>query len=480
MIIKIDYVTSTSIFSKTRYRTNPAFARPVPKYDIENPTSNLTLGQTFQTWDEAEKFLNDYALEKGFSIRRKRTENDDNKILRKISWECCCAVIDNCNRTRLVATALLEDETEESFIWALNMIKKSTNDLIPKVVFTDSDPAMANAISLEFPDTIHCLCIFHIDLNLKKNLWNKLKSDEFKAFREEFFHCRNTLISTLFENRWEHLKLKYPSAVKEIQYVLDKESEYARVEEYKDQIPIVGLATIPKAYFKSIKKVVSEFLMPAMVFLVCKQMQECFYYDSFKMNVAIIDSIIQEQINTDYNEGMREENYEVVKVHLTDIISKIGLDQILEIWQLVISCGTKTHYVILLVDGSHHSKWHIGLIASCWYKDDIIDGNNDIWQQSPITLCINSNQEQNNDQYSVYKFDYIKQIRGAEFYNQNLREINCICHGFISDKQAILESGQNMEEINFNIKNPIITTRKGRPAGRAKSCVEIQDQHTRK
>ncbi|CAB4491664.1 unnamed protein product [Rhizophagus irregularis] len=417
---------------------------------------------------------------------------------------CFFAVIDNCNRTRLVATALLEDETEESFIWALNMIKKSTNDLIPKVVFTDSDPAMANAISLEFPDTIHCLCIFHIDLNLKKNLWNKLKSDEFKAFREEFFHCRNTLISTLFENRWEHLKLKYPSAaganstqrveslnhkihdcvrsnsslltiVKEIQYVLDKESEYARVEEYKDQIPIVGLATIPKAYFKSIKKVVSEFLMPAMVFLVCKQMQECFYYDSFKMNVAIIDSIIQEQINTDYNEGMREENYEVVKVHLTDIISKIGLDQILEIWQLVISCGTKTHYVILLVDGSHHC-----LIASCWYKDDIIDGNNDIWQQSPITLCINSNQEQNNDQYSVYKFDYIKQIRGAEFYNQNLREINCICHGFISDKQAILESGQNMEEINFNIKNPIITTRKGRPAGRAKSCVEIQDQHTRK
>ncbi|PKC54286.1 hypothetical protein RhiirA1_429920 [Rhizophagus irregularis] len=71
------------------------------------------------------------------------------------------------------------------------------------------------------------------------------------------------------------------------------------------------------------------------------------------MDVAIIDSIIQEQTNTDYNEGMREDNYEVVKVHFTDIISKIGLDQILEIWRLIISCGTKTHYVILLVDGSH-------------------------------------------------------------------------------------------------------------------------------
>ncbi|PKC63911.1 hypothetical protein RhiirA1_443115 [Rhizophagus irregularis] len=153
-------------------------------------------------------------------------------------------------------------------------------------------------------------------------------------------------------------------------------------------------------------------------------MQECFYYDGFKMDIAIIDSIIQEQTNIDYNERMRENNYEVVKVHLTDVISKIGSDQILEIWRL----------------------------------------------QSPIILCINLNQEQNNDQYSVYKFDYIKQIHGAEFYNQNLREINCtrrkygkahglmrkaldaaiatnsydefigICHGFISDKQAILES----------------------------------------
>ncbi|CAG8533991.1 17592_t:CDS:2, partial [Rhizophagus irregularis] len=48
---------------------------------------------------------------------------------------------------------------------------------------------------------------------------------------------------------------------------------------------------------------------------------------------------------------------------------------------------------------------------------------------------------------------------------KDLRSLG-ICHGFISDKQAILESGQNIEEINFNIKNPIITTRKRRPVER--------------
>ena len=83
---------------------------------------------------------------------------------------CFFAIIDNCNRTCLVATALLEDETEEIFVWALSMIKKCTGGLVTKVVFTDSDPAMASAISLEFSESIHCLCIFHIDLNLKKNL----------------------------------------------------------------------------------------------------------------------------------------------------------------------------------------------------------------------------------------------------------------------------------------------------------------------
>ena len=50
------------------------------------------------------------------------------------------------------------------------MINKCTGNLTPKVVFTDSDLAMSNAISLEFPNSVHCLCLFHIDLNLKKDL----------------------------------------------------------------------------------------------------------------------------------------------------------------------------------------------------------------------------------------------------------------------------------------------------------------------
>jgi hypothetical protein len=54
----------------------------------------LHVGQSFQTWLDAEKFLTQYSLIKGFSIRRKRTEklNENGiEIIRKITWECCCA-----------------------------------------------------------------------------------------------------------------------------------------------------------------------------------------------------------------------------------------------------------------------------------------------------------------------------------------------------------------------------------------------------
>ena len=356
---------------------------------------------------------------------------------------CFFVVIDNCNRSRLVASALLEDEAEDSFIWTLKMINKCTGDLIPQVIFTDSDLAIASAIRSEFPISVHCLCLFHIDLNIKKNLRNKLNSSEFMEFRKDFFICRNTLVAELFESHWEALKSKYVLAesyikrqldpsktkwavcyinkqftaganstqrvenlnrkihscvgsnssllelVKEIQDLLDKESDFMRLEEYKDEIPMVGLATIPKTFFNSIEATISRYLMPVIVFKICKQMQECFFYDCIRISNIDLESILQEPLDTDYSEGMREDNYEVMKNHLNDMVETVGRAQIMEVWKLVMSGGIKSQYIILVADGSHictcnllithgypcrhfykilrcssQAKWHIGLIAS--------------------------------------------------------------------------------------------------------------------
>ena len=52
----------------------------------------LHVGQLFQTWLDAEKFLTQYSLIKVFSIRQKQTERlveNGIEIIKKITWKCC-------------------------------------------------------------------------------------------------------------------------------------------------------------------------------------------------------------------------------------------------------------------------------------------------------------------------------------------------------------------------------------------------------
>ena len=81
--------------------------------------------------------------------------------------------------------------------------------------------------------------------------------------------------------------------VKEIQQLLDDEANYVRIQEYKDEIPSVGLENVTKRYFSSIEKIVSDYLMAPMVIPICKQMQECFYYDTFILEISQWEEIIK-------------------------------------------------------------------------------------------------------------------------------------------------------------------------------------------
>ncbi|CAG8760168.1 19138_t:CDS:2, partial [Dentiscutata erythropus] len=574
----------------------------------------LFLGQTFLTWDDAQKFLDSYGLEKGFSIRRKRTEFDSNKVLIRVGWECSCAgkykakkVLNPDNQRNRTSRAtdckwrvngnLSKDTSIISFTTVVDehnhlmtpspqtniaKYRKFGDDIVEFVEFciyhgVTGAQSIGRLLKGKFPGrNIYQKSLYNVIQIAKKKLTSRVEYDASDLMRHlysqraedsrwfieaKFDGVERRLFPSVFESRWESLKEKYKSAnsyikrqldlfkhkwavcytnnqftaganstqrveslnhkihsciksnlsllilVKEIQLLLDKESEYARVEEYKEQIPTTGLSTITKTYFNSIEGVISKYPMPSMVFVACNQMQECFYYDCFKIDITTIN---QDQSNIDYDEGLREDNYEVAKIHLTEIILTIGQNQILEIWRIVISCGTKMNYVVLLADGSAQAKWHIGLIAMRWYKDEFFRDSSDIWQQSFITLCKDSDHNQSDYERSIYKFDYIKQIRGAEVYGPVLREVNNtqqkygrahgimrkaldlaistntydelmgICHGFILDKQRNQESDEKMEDIENNIMNPVITARRGRPPGRAKSDVEVQDQRTTK
>ena len=110
---------------------------------------------------------------------------------------CIITVIDNNYRTRIVACAIIEDETLDTYQWILDSILTETG-VSPRIVFSDSDPSLIRSIKDIFPNAHHLICIFHIDLNLRKKLKGKLGS-QFEEFHHKFYACWNSLCKKLFE-----------------------------------------------------------------------------------------------------------------------------------------------------------------------------------------------------------------------------------------------------------------------------------------
>ncbi len=117
--------------------------------------------------------------------------------------------VDNNTRSRLVAQALVSDETTDSYKWILECTKNATM-VEPLVFVTDADPAADAAIGQIYETTYPVHCIFHISENLPKNTKSKL-SNQYEDFVRDFYHCRNSLCEELFYERWSKLTEKYPS-----------------------------------------------------------------------------------------------------------------------------------------------------------------------------------------------------------------------------------------------------------------------------
>ncbi|CAJ2668212.1 unnamed protein product [Trifolium pratense] len=68
-----------------------------------------------------------------------------------------------------VGFAYIANEKEEDFIWALETCRSllKSKDTVPKVIVTDRDQALMNAVAKVFPKSTALLCRFHIYKNVK-------------------------------------------------------------------------------------------------------------------------------------------------------------------------------------------------------------------------------------------------------------------------------------------------------------------------
>ncbi|XP_062100283.1 protein FAR1-RELATED SEQUENCE 5-like [Humulus lupulus] len=113
-------------------------------------------------------------------------------------------------RTIFFAVALLYDETEETYIWVLQEFLECMKNKALHVIVTDGDHAMANAIKVVMPQSVHRLCAWHLQANLTSNAPHPLFKAKFNELlyqyctEEQFEDTWNNMVSEfhLQESRW--------------------------------------------------------------------------------------------------------------------------------------------------------------------------------------------------------------------------------------------------------------------------------------
>ncbi|CAB4490355.1 unnamed protein product [Rhizophagus irregularis] len=231
----------------------------------------------------------------------------------------------------MAATAVVSDETKDTYQWILECLLCATNGLAPRVLFTDADAGMVAAIHETLPSTKHNYCIWHLRKNLEKNLKGKLHK-KYNDFIKEWNKCRNSFSEEEFQKRWHELLTNYPEAQKyleralgtdvtgwalcfthrsfnagvqstqrvesynalikksvgrsttlyeldtQIQLQLDKEEKFERLEEQINQNPKVGLPNIIERYFKRVDSIIKKYLTPHVLKMQRHQMNESLLY----------------------------------------------------------------------------------------------------------------------------------------------------------------------------------------------------------
>ncbi|XP_022738509.1 LOW QUALITY PROTEIN: protein FAR1-RELATED SEQUENCE 7-like [Durio zibethinus] len=91
------------------------------------------------------------------------------------------------NQVVIFAAALLYDDTVESLKWLFHTFLEAMSGKKPKVILTDQDTTVVEAISSVLPESSHRICVWQMHQNALKHLSNILK--DAKAFANDFRSC---------------------------------------------------------------------------------------------------------------------------------------------------------------------------------------------------------------------------------------------------------------------------------------------------
>ena len=109
--------------------------------------------------------------------------------------------------------AFMGDETEETYTWVLRQVEGWCPDR-PRVIVTDKDGALVEAIPRVFPDAQHNLCEVHMHRNIEENAFKKSRQESvqrefsrdcytlFRSSSEESFDQKIAEMEDRWGTRW--------------------------------------------------------------------------------------------------------------------------------------------------------------------------------------------------------------------------------------------------------------------------------------
>ncbi|XP_015577555.2 protein FAR-RED IMPAIRED RESPONSE 1 isoform X2 [Ricinus communis] len=111
-------------------------------------------------------------------------------------------------RCLLLGSGLLSNESRSTYVWLMRAWLRAMGGHAPKVIFTDQDKFLEEAIAEVFPNSHHCFCLWHILSKIPEKLSYVIRQHE--NFMTKFNKCIfKSRTDEQFEKRWWKLAQRF-------------------------------------------------------------------------------------------------------------------------------------------------------------------------------------------------------------------------------------------------------------------------------
>ncbi|XP_010532500.1 PREDICTED: protein FAR-RED IMPAIRED RESPONSE 1 [Tarenaya hassleriana] len=145
----------------------------------------------------------------------------------------------------LLGSALVADESKETFVWLLKTWLRAMGGRAPKVILTDQDKVLMAAISEVLPNTHHCFALWHVLEKIPESFSHVMKRHE--NFLRKFNKCVfRSWTDDQFDMRWWKMVTRFELQDDEwIQWLYEHRKKW--VPTFMSNVFLAGMSTSPRS-----------------------------------------------------------------------------------------------------------------------------------------------------------------------------------------------------------------------------------------